>query len=92
MNAVQVDPAVIQAAIVEYKNIHAALDQAHRDGEVLTQLKGPGKDMPSQVYANIANKAGGLHQQANMNLQKAILARVALLETTLKQYQESDRL
>jgi hypothetical protein len=86
MNGVQVDPAVIEAAITEYKNIHADLVKAHGDGEALVQLKGPGREMPSQVYANIANKAGDLHQQANSNLQKAILARVELLETTLKQY------
>ena len=61
-------------------------------GQVLIQLKGPGRDMPSQVYANIANKAGGLHQTANKNLQDAITARIELLQTTLKQYQESDKL
>jgi len=92
MNAVKVEPAVIEAAIKEYTAILGDLEKARDKGVVLTQMQGPGRDMPSQVYANAANTAGKMHQQANTNLQKAIQARIDLLKVTLDQYRESDKL
>jgi hypothetical protein len=90
MNAVKVDPAVIEAAIKEYTAIRDDLVTAYNKSEPMVKIQGPGKDRPSEVYALAANKVGRDHLQANLDLRKAIDARISLLQATLDQYRQTD--
>lgn len=91
MSAVKVDPEVIEAAIKEYESIREEVEDARKQGVVLTKVEGPGRDVPSQVYANAANVAGRKHQLANEKLRDTIQARIDLLQATLDQYRQTDQ-
>ncbi|MFD9735950.1 PE domain-containing protein [Umezawaea sp. NPDC059074] len=91
MNAVKVEPAVIEAAIKEYTAIRDELVTAYTKSDPLVKIKGPGKDRPSEVYALAANKVGRDHLQANLDLRTAIEGRISLLQATLDQYRQTDQ-
>lgn len=91
MSGTKVDLETLRAAIKEYESIRDELQMAHKSGEDLTIVKGAGKDMPSQVYANWANAAGKGHQLSNEQLQQTLVTRIENLKATLRQYEQTEQ-
>jgi hypothetical protein len=90
MSGTKVDLETLRAAIKEYESIRDDLIQAHGSGEMLTAVKGAGKDVPSQVYANWAVAAGKAHQDSNTQLRDALTTRIDNLKATLAQYEQTE--
>jgi len=91
MSGTKVDLETLRAAIKEYESVRDELQMAHKSGEDLTIVKGAGKDMPSQVYANWANAAGKGHQLSNEQLQQTLVTRIENLKATLRQYEQTEQ-
>ncbi|SFR29262.1 PE family protein [Lentzea waywayandensis] len=91
MSGTKVDLETLRAAIKEYESIKDELVLAHQSGEDLTAVKGAGKDMPSQVYANWASAAGKGHQESNLRLQRTLDTRIENLKATLRQYEQTEQ-
>lgn len=91
MSGTKVDLETLRAAIKEYESIRDELVLAHHDGFKLATVKGAGKDMPSQVYANWAASAGQAHQRSNEQLQNALTTRIDNLKATLAQYEQTEQ-
>ncbi|MDX8052948.1 PE domain-containing protein [Lentzea sp. BCCO 10_0798] len=91
MSGTKVDLETLRAAIKEYESIKEDLVVAQLNGEVLTTIKGAGRDTPSQVYANWANAAGKGHQLSNDQLQKTLTTRIENLKATLRQYEQTEQ-
>ncbi|GGU75903.1 PE domain-containing protein [Lentzea flava] len=90
MSGTKVDLDTLRAAIKEYESIKDELMVAHQNGQVLTTVRGAGRDMPSQVYANWAAAAGKAHQDSNKQLQDALVIRIDNLKATLAQYEQTE--
>ncbi|MET9232169.1 PE domain-containing protein [Lentzea sp. NPDC003310] len=91
MSGTKVDLETLRAAIKEYQAIAEELAVAHHNGAVLESVKGAGKDMPSQVYANWASAAGKAHQTSNVQLQQTLTTRIENLTATLRQYEQTEQ-
>ncbi|MDX8149728.1 PE domain-containing protein [Lentzea sp. BCCO 10_0061] len=91
MSGTKVDLETLRAAIKEYESVKEELALAHKSGEALIAVKGAGKDMPSQVYANWASAAGKGHQLSNEQLQKTLDTRIENLKATLRQYEQTEQ-
>ena len=91
MSGTKVDLDTLRAAIKEYESIRDDLIDAKHNGEALIAVRGAGRDLPSQVYANWAMSAGQMHQQSNQQLQDTLTARIDNLKATLAQYDKTEQ-
>ncbi|MCG8926242.1 PE domain-containing protein [Lentzea sp. CC55] len=91
MSGTKVDLETLRAAVKEYESIRDDLIQAKTTGQALIAVKGAGRDVPSQVYANWAVNAGAMHQQSNQQLQDTLTTRIDNLKATLAQYEQTEQ-
>lgn len=91
MSGTKVDLDTLRAAIKEYRSVLEDLQMAHQSGELFTYVNPPGLDTPGKVYVNSVVQVGGMHQQANLQLQEVLTTRIEHMEATLRQYQRVEQ-
>ncbi|MEU5691794.1 hypothetical protein [Actinosynnema sp. NPDC020468] len=90
MNAVEVDLDAVERAISGYQSVIEDLLALHQDIRFLTQIRPPGDDAPSRVYAHDANERGLTLLEANTALSDTIRARIDKLTAVVAQYRGSE--